>query len=187
MTMLPTRYLVLASLPWMLAGCTHTPATVEDERAPRAGDVGVTEITSSVPAAGRMVMAGSETFFMPMASHDNALPSYPQALLAQRLPPQTVCLRVSIDSAGAVMDATRLARPPDCPGSNDVYAPFFAAAAAAARTWHFDPAVRCEYPNLQAQQREDCTGGRETPQAVSLTYRFVFEQRDGRGFVRMAD
>lgn len=187
MTRLPTRYLVVASLPWVLAGCTPTSAAFEDVRAPRAGDVGLTEITSSVPAAGRMVMADGETFFMPMASQDNALPSYPQALLAQRLPPQTVCLRVSIDSAGAVMDATRLARPPDCPGSNEADARFLAAAAAAARTWHFDPAVRCEYPNLQARQREDCTGGRETPQAVSLVYRFVFEQRDGRGLVRMAD
>ena len=153
---------------------------------PRDGAVGVSEITARVPVAARMQIADTETFFMPLASHDNVLPAYPAALLAQRLPPQSACLRVSIDGAGAVMDTAPVEQPPDCPGTGAADARFFAAAAAAARQWLFDPAVRCEYPNPQAQQARDCTGGRETPQAVSLAYRFVFEQRDGRGSVRLS-
>ena len=171
----------------MLAACAQQARVTRSEPLlQRAGEVGVSEITDLVPAAGRMVIADSETFFMPLASHDNALPPYPAALLAQRLPPQATCLRVSIDTAGAVMDAAPIAQPPDCPAPGTVDAQFFAAAMAAARGWQFDPAVRCAYPNLQAQQKQDCSGGRETPQAVSLAYRFVFEQREGRGSVRLS-
>lgn len=179
--------IVLASLSVALAGCAHTPAVVEGEaRSSRVGEVGVSDITDLVPVAARMVMADSETFLMPLARHDNALPPYPEALLAQRLPPQTACLRVSIDSAGGVMETAAVAQPPDCPAAGTVDAQFFAAAADAARGWRFEPAMRCAYPNLQAQQIQDCSGGRETPQAVSLAYRFVFEQRAGRGSVRVS-
>ena len=176
----------LASLSAVLAGCAHTPAVVEVERSPsRAGEVGVSEITELVPAAGRMVIADNETFFMPLASHDNALPPYPTALLAQRLPPQATCLRVSIDIAGAVMDAAPIVQPPDCPTTDAVDRQFFDAAIGAAREWRFDAAFRCEYPNELARSAGDCSGGREVRQAVSLAYRFVFEQREGRGSVRI--
>ena len=62
---------------------------------------------------------------------------------------------------------------------------FLDAARDAVLGWHFDAAFRCEYPSDAARIREDCSGGRETPQAVSLAYRFIFEQRDGRGSVRL--
>ena len=172
----------------LLSGCAQQVHMTRAEPPPqRDGEVGVSEITALVPVAARMVIADTETFFMPLARHDNALPAYPAALLAQRLPPQSACLRVSIDGAGTVMEAAPIEQPPDCPGSgaDEVDARFFAAAEAAARHWQFDPAVRCEYPNLQAQKSQDCSGGRETPQAVSLAYRFVFEQRDGHGSVRL--
>jgi len=178
---------LLAVIAVSLAGCANKVAMVSRAPEPtRAGAVGVSEITDLVPVAGRMVIADSETFFMPRASGGNALPDYPAALLVQRLPAQTACLRVSIDGAGAVMDATPVAQPPACPGLDTVDAQFFTAATVAARGWRFDPAVRCEYPNLQAQQSQDCSGGRETPQAVSLAFRFVFEQREGRGSVRVS-
>lgn len=178
---------VAMALVLLSSGCAQQVSVTRAESPPpRDGEVGVSEISALVPAEGRMEIADTETFFMPLASRGNALPAYPAALLARRLPPQMTCLRVSIDGAGAVMDAAPIEQPPDCPSSAEVDVQFFAAAVAAARGWQFDPAVRCEYPNLQAQQARDCTGGRETPQAVSLAYRFVFEQREGRGSVRLS-
>jgi hypothetical protein len=55
--------------------------------------------------------------------------------------------------------------------------------------WRFDPAFRCVFPEGVRPAPGVCsgTGVEEIPQAVSLVYRFVFEQRDGRGNVRMAD
>ena len=177
----------LTALTAMLAGCVHAPAVVQRAPAPpRAGEVGVSEITALVPVASRLVIADSETFFMPLASHDNALPTYPAPLLGKRLPPQTACLRVSIDSAGAVIDSAPVSQPPTCPGAGAIDPQFLAATMTVVRGWRFDPAVRCEFPTLQAQQLQDCSGGHETPQAVSLAYRFVFEHREGRGSVRLS-
>lgn len=110
------RYLLLAWLTAVLAGCAHPRAVVEDKQSSRDGAVGVSEITALVPVATRMVIADSQTFFMPLANRDNALPLYPPALLGRRLPPQSACLRVSIDDAGAVMDAAPVAQPPGLPG-----------------------------------------------------------------------
>ena len=77
----------------------------------------------------------------------------------------------------------------DCAGSATAAAEFVAAARAATLQWRFDPAFRCVYPGDIRPEHGMCVGKgvQEIPQAVSLVYRFVFEQVDGRGSVRMAD
>lgn len=175
-----------------LAGCVHTTASpVAVPGASRSGDVGVTDITALGAPSGRLVLAENETFFLPLPAADNALPVYPPALLVQRLPPQAVCLEIGIGTHGDVMTALPIMQAPDCPTDDPgmraaVDRRFSDAAMDAVLQWRFDAAFRCEYPNDLARSQGDCTGGREAPQAISLAYRFLFAQRDGRGSVRLS-
>lgn len=179
----------------VLVGCAHgnvSPVAVTAVQASsRSGDVGVTDISEIAAPSGRLVLAENETFFLPLPELDNAPPAYPQPLLAQRLPPQVVCLQIAIGTHGEVMTVLPLAPAAKCPADDPgVQAAgdrrFSDAARDALLGWRFDAAFRCEYPNESARLRQDCTGGREFPQAISLVYRFIFEQRDGRGSVRQS-
>ena len=164
----------------VLAGCVTAP--------PLQGQVGVQEVDSAVPAETRMTLADNELFIRPLPSADNDMPQYPTNMLVHRLPPQAVCLRVSIDSAGSVLSTSPVVQTPHCPGQETVDAAFFASAAQATAGWHFEPALRCVFPDVQTRENTygSCGGFPETAEAVSLTYRFVFEQKDGRGSVRMS-
>ena len=172
-----------------LAGCATTPDPVAGAPAARTGAVGISEITEPVPASGRLALSQQESFQMPLAEGALALPDYPASLLAQRLPPQVVCLRVGIGADGRVV-GTWPSESEGCPAPDTVDAGFREAAAAAAAQWHFDPAFRCVFPDAATKARAaslGCMGGREVPQPVTLAYRFVFEQHDGRGSVRLGD
>ena len=168
----------------IVAGCAGKPPLRPQ------GQVGVSEVDSAVPTNTRMTLAQNETFQPPLPATGNAIPVYPDLLLAQRLPPQAVCLRVSISEAGAVSDAVPLATGPDCPEIEKVAPDFYEAAQLAARSWRFDPAFRCVYPEGVAPDPQGgCWGDgvSEVPQAVSLAYRFVFEQIGGQGTVRLSE
>jgi hypothetical protein len=164
----------------LLAGCMAT--------APTRGQVGVAEVDSAVPDDARMVLGRNETFEAPMPNVANAVPVYPEGLLVQRLPPQTVCVRVSIDEDGGVSATAPISAGPDCPAPGNAETAFYQAASDAALTWHFEPAFLCVYPEGETPTQRGCYGEgvKEVPKAVSLVYRFVFEQVDGRGAVRMA-
>lgn len=172
----PSRLAIVAGI--LLAGCMTAPIR---------GQVGVSEVNSAVPAEARMTLADNETFQPPLAAVDNPLPVYPAALLAHRLPPQAVCVRVSIDEKGAVSDTAAIVAGPDCAAPDNAGAEFYNAAQRAAAEWHFDPAFRCVYPKTVKPRDNGCWGDdvKEVPQAVSLIYRFVFEQIDGKGAVRV--
>ncbi len=179
----------------LLAGCTHARvAPIAVSALPdvsRSGKVGVSDISKFAAPSGRLVLAQNETFFLPLPAARNALPGYPTSLLAQRLAPQVVCVEIGIGAQGEVMTALPIAATAQCPvedpGLQAAADPrFLDAARGAVLGWRFDAAFRCEYPNDAARMRQDCSGGRETPQAVSLAYRFIFEQRDGRGSVRVS-
>ncbi len=171
-----------------LAACATPPAVVRTPEArsgeARSGQVGMEDLTATVAAAERMQLADNEHFLPPLPEPGNTVPAYPLELLIQRLPAQIVCLRVSIGEDGVVTSSALLERPPDC----DVpaaAAQFVAAAQTTVASWHFDPALRCLFERGQKPKYLTCDGAREVPQSVSLTYRFVFEQQDGRGSVRM--
>ena len=135
-------------------------------------------------------MLGShESFLMPIGDLANPLPSYPEPRLVDRLPRREVCLRIAVAEDGKVMAAHDVTGSPGCEVPVRVEADFVAAAMRAARAWRFEPAVRCIFGSAAekaAAANTGCAGAREIPQAVSLHYRFVFEQNEGRGAVRLA-
>jgi len=139
--------------------------------------------TTSAGAANqgnRMVLADNESFLMPLDDMKNAHPSYPQDLLGKQLPPRTVCLMVGINEKGAVTVVAKA--PPSEFCATDAEPQFLAASETVAKTWKFDPALRCVFRNVQDKERAvaSCSGGKSVPQAVTLTYRFRFEQVDGK-------
>lgn len=168
----------------VLTACATTP-----EPESRHGAVGFSEISTAAPSQARLALADDETFEPPVPRSGNALPAYPAHLLEQRLPPQTLCLRLGIDADGSVLDTEPVSEGPDCPGNLIEESAFFAAASQTVRTWRFEPAFRCLHPSAEAAQASQggCgfDGTREIPQAVSLVYRFVFRQIDGRGSVEL--
>jgi hypothetical protein len=170
--------------PLLLASCAGAPAKL-----PSRGDVGLREVDAAVAPSARLTLAPNENFQRPLFDSENALPRYPETLLARRLPAQPVCLQVGISERGRVMLAEPVAAGAECAATPAAAPEFVAAARAAALRWRFDPAFRCVYPPGATPEPGYCDGEgvEEIPQAVSLTYRFVFEQRDGRGRVRMAD
>ncbi|HEY0503416.1 MAG TPA: hypothetical protein VGD42_07965 [Lysobacter sp.] len=164
---------------WMALGCTAVALC-----GPAAWAQAQTA-AAAAPAAGatqdnRMVLADNESFLMPLDDMKNARPGYPQNLLGANLPPRTVCLRVGIDEKGAVTVVARAPASPFC--ATDAEPEFLAASETVAKTWKFDPALRCVFRNTKDKERAvaSCDGGKSIPQAVTLTYRFRFEQVDGK-------
>lgn len=166
-----------------IAACSTTPGPVQVEVA--HGAVGVQDLTAQVAPAARIELADNENFLPPLPEPGNAVPAYPPELLERRLPPQAVCLRVSISETGTVTEAAPFVRLPDCTEPGAGAGPFVVAARDTVAGWRYDPAVRCVFEHAPRPDYPTCVDARETPQAVSLTYRFVFEQQDGRGTVRV--
>ena len=169
----------------LLAGCATQPQIVNEEPS-RAGQVGMNEISGMIPQAARMELADNESFLMPLEDDANPMPVYPAALLSQGLAPQAVCVRVGVSGEGSVLSSAPAVAPPSCPEPADPA--FFDAVRSAVAGWRYEPALRCVFPD--AKTKDDtvgsCGGYTEIPEAVTLTYRFVFEQKDGRGRVQLA-
>lgn len=169
----------------LLGGCATQPQIVNDG-ASRAGQVGMNEISGMMPQAARMELADNESFLMPLEDDANPMPVYPAALLLQGLAPQAVCVRVGVSGEGRVLSSAPAVVPPSCPEPAD--AAFFDEVRSAVAGWRYEPALRCVFPD--AKTKDDtvgsCGGYTEIPEAVTLTYRFVFEQKDGRGSVQLA-
>lgn len=150
------------------------------------GHVGIALADSAIQAGSRLQLAVNERFQPALPSGDNAPPHYPDELLAQRLPPQAVCLRVAIDEQGRVFDKAFVDHGADCSDTFAVNPAFHNAALAATSCWHFEPAFRCVFPEGQTPGSAcGSKGTREVPQPVSLVYRFVFQQVNGQGQVRI--
>ncbi|MCX7562725.1 hypothetical protein OS176_04065 [Xanthomonadaceae bacterium XH05] len=176
------QILPIAILAATISACTSPERPVLED--PRTGRVGVTEVDAAVPTEMRLVLASNESFQSPLPAPDNGLPDYPPDLLARRLPPQSVCVRISIDEFGIVTDGEPVDQGPDCNLGMDVESAFYAAAVAAVSEWRFEPAFRCIYPEGNIPELGcGSDGTREVPQPVSLIYRFVFEQIDGQARV----
>lgn len=173
-----------AILALAMAACTGTVKETPTDSV-RNGEVGVEELTAIHAASERIALADNENFLPPLAEPGNPPPLYPAALLAQRLPPQVVCLRVGVSEEGAVTSSASFVKPPECAELDIAAQPFVDAAQTAIAAWRYDPAVRCVFEPGPRPDYPTCVDARETPQAVSLTYRFVFEQQNGHGSVRM--
>lgn len=179
-----------------LGACVSTPPSAPVTPTPRVHGGAVAHPFDPAAAleVGRVVLAGHETFLMPIADPMNRPPAYPHARLAERLPRTEVCLRLAIGEDGRVDAVADVTGMPGCetarPVAADFVADFVAASLAAARDWRFEPAVRCVFASAAAKTaaaNTGCATAREVPQAVSLHYRFVFELEDGRASVRWAN
>lgn len=172
----------------VLAGCATQSPVASGGDASRSGQVGMREISGAIVQPSRMTLADNESFLVPIEDDANASPRYPEGLLAQQLPPQAVCMRVGVGKDGVVVSSAPVVQAPECPAPGEIDAAFFAAVASAVAQWRYEPGLRCIFPD--AKTKDDtfgsCGGYTEVPEAVSLTYRFVFEQKDGRGSVRLA-
>lgn len=176
------RYWILCTA--LLAGCATQPPVAKEDPS-RSGQVGMNEISALIPQPSRMELAENESFLMPIEDDANPMPAYPEALLSQRLPLQVVCVRVAVDRDGGVLSSTPAVAPPNCPAPSDPA--FFDTVRGAVAGWRYDPALRCVFPDAKTKDDTEgsCGGYTEIREAVTLTYRFMFEQKDGRASVRM--
>ena len=169
---------------WIALGCTAALAC--GHAAPSHAQTTAAATSAPAPAAkaaahdNRMGLADNESFLMPLDDAKNVHPDYPQGLLAQNLPPRTVCLMVGISEKGAVTVVHKAPASEYC--ATDAEPEFLAASETVAKTWKFDPALRCVFRNVEDKERANasCAGGKSVPQAVTLTYRIRFEQVNGQ-------
>lgn len=148
--------------------------------------VAVDEVSAAEP--DRIVLGENERFQPPLPLASNPMPEYPASMVERALPPQTVCVSISVDEEGKATSALPVAQGPDCPAPGNAETAFFESVAATVQQWRFDPAFRCVF-DYKPKPKELCGGEdtHEVPQAVSVVYRFTFELRDGLGAVRMGD
>jgi hypothetical protein len=94
-------------------------------------------------------------------------------------------MRVDIDEEGAVSYTGPVVREPECPAVTELSKQFVDVSVAALSSWRFEPAIVCTFRSTAAKEAAgmSCQGGRETPQATSLTFRLLFNQVDGKGVV----
>ncbi len=169
---------------WMTLACTAAAlcgyAASAHAQTVAAATSAPTPAAGTATQGGRLVLADNESFLMPLDDMKNVHPSYPQNLLGLQLPPRTVCLMVGIDEKGAVTVVAKAPASEFC--ATDAEREFLVASETAARTWKFDPALRCVFRNVKDKERAvaSCDGGKGIPQAVTLVYRFRFEQVDGK-------
>ena len=106
-------------------------------------------------------------------------------LAQQQVPSRAICMRVDIDEEGAVSYTGPLVREPECPAVTELSKQFVDVSVAALSNWRFEPAVVCTFRTKDAKEAAgmSCEGGREKPQATSLTFRLLFNQVDGKGVV----
>lgn len=174
----PAARLSLAVLAAAIASaCSTTPV-----QEPRSGAVGYSEVSEDA-ASDRIVLGDNETYLPPLPLPGNALPDYPEAMLADALPVQVVCVQASITTEGTVGGTRPVSDLDGCPPPAQA---FYDAAAAAVATWRYNPGFRCIYERAEDRDPRGCVGdAREEPLAVRLNYRFEFGQTAGQGRVTM--
>lgn len=184
------RLLVGFTLLLVTAGCAtnqHAPAAAAAaDDAALSGAVGFQDISGLMSApTGRLKLGENETYLEALEDPRSPMPVYPADLLSARLPPQTACVRVSLNEQGKITSIIPAVEPPACP--EGVASVFASAVSDAVERWAFEPARRCSFPTAAAKAMafSNCSGGQETPIAVTLTYKFVFEQKEGEGSVRL--
>ena len=137
------------------------------------------------PRAPSIAVEATQDYQSPQPHSDNALPLYPPELIAQAPPAEEVVVRAYVGTDGAVASAVPSpldTRPPD-----GLRAQFAAAALAAVRRWHFEPArIRSFGPGQDldgngAPDYQVLQG--EAPVEVFLDFRFLFTVKEGRGVV----
>lgn len=158
-----------------LAACRSVPTQAPP---PPSGEVDAQPILAV--SSDRYAVAEGATYAQPQASAGNALPVYPADLLAQRLAPRIVRVRLIVDAQGRVAEI----RPLDTEAAGDA---FLDAVRAACAAWRFSPLTETR----AVEQRRRLPDGdveieyvpQSRPLPFHLDYRFAFRQVDGRPVV----
>lgn len=146
----------------MVAACaSKSPRELAHDDAPADGSVCAEPIAA--PTDARYQAMPGVDFAHGTANEGNALPVYPVELLASRLPPVQVVVRLVVDADGVVDQASVI----DNPGGHQAFAD---ATLSAVRGWTFLPLRRIE-------------DGQATRVPFTQDYRVTYRQRDGRGSV----
>jgi hypothetical protein len=138
------------------------------------------------PNAGVVHLEPNQDFWSPSLISDKPLPTYPDDLLPQQLPPQEAVVRIFIGESGEILAV--IPGPTGGAAAGPYHSMFVEAAQAAVRQWRFTPArLRSFGPgeDVDGDGRPDSqvlTG--DTPTKVFLDFKFVFEIREGKGIVK---
>ena len=143
------------------------------------------EVTGGVvdaPASERYSAEQNARYEQPLASPDNSLPTYPEALLSKHLPPVSIQVRVIVDEMGNVADMIPAEQ---LDPSNSA---FLESVHSVVQTWTFTQLVKI-VPGSGTTVLRD-TFGNETTYSGHATalpfhqdYRFVFSQSEGKANV----
>jgi len=163
-----------------LAGCASVPRTAGSaSKASLAGEVLGSPIAA--PSQEQYESKSNVRFEQPTPFLENASPVYPEQLLAARLSPVHLSVRVIVDPEGRVASVAPI----------DVVpleqAPFLASVQAALLTWKFLPLVQItDGPGTSEIASGNFTTqyhGQAKTLAFHQDYAFVFRQQDGKGTV----
>ena len=157
-----------------LAACSHAPQRPTE---PRDGAVLAQQLPAD--AGDRYEHSDEVRYESPVAAADNLLPGYPPALLAERLPPHSIRVRLIVDPAGRVRDVQALDAAAATAGD-----PFFGSVRTACAQWRFSPLIERTRVPVQTADADGTvwTEYRERERALPfhLDYAFRFEQVDGK-------
>lgn len=160
-----------------LAACRSVP-TQAPPPPPPSGEVDAQPLVAA--SADRYEVAEGATYAQPQASADNALPLYPPDLLAQRLAPRIVRVRLIVDAQGRVDEV----RPLDADPAGDA---FLDAVRAACAGWRFSPLAETRAVERRRRLPDGDIEIEYLPETRTLPfhldYRFAFRQVDGRPVV----
>lgn len=168
-----------------VAPVVHDPTLVVSDDA-AAGAVGV--IAMIDPNAPTRRLRDDEEYIPPRPNQENALPRYPAELLDDRLAPQRVGVRFTIDANGHVRDVkeSSVART-----TEGIPTPFVAAVVSTVQTWCFSPPRVRRFASAVDSDGDGQPDYRSmlSEESISILYdlQFTFEVVDGRGVVRTGE
>ncbi len=169
------RRIASLALALSLAACRSVPTQAPTP--PSTGEVDAQPLLAA--SADRYEVAEGATYAQPQAAADNALPVYPADLLAQRLAPRIVRVRLIVDAQGRVGEVRAL--DPD-PGDA-----FLEAIRTACATWRFSPLAETRAVERRRRLPDGDVEIEYVPETRTLPfhldYRFAFRQVDGRPVV----
>ena len=162
-----------------LAGCASSPPAVPADKSRLIG-----EVSGAPIAASRQEQYESKPnvhFENPTPFPENAVPAYPEQLLADRLPPVRLSVRAVVNERGQVTDVSAIGV---VPAEHEA---FFASVQAALLTWQFLPLVQItDGPGMTEIVNGNSTWnypGQAKALPFHQDYAFVFQQQDGKGRV----
>lgn len=141
------------------------------------GDVSAQKLTA--PDSERYEHLTNVEYIQTLAYPENVAPVYPVALLARRLPPMTVTVRLVVGANGTVAGVELLDETTTSERDH-----LFEAVREACLLWKFSPLIRLDLdagPTVVTDDGGTTTyKGRPTPLPFHLDYAFSFSQHDGR-------